>query len=83
MAVASSGIKPDQVLDCRGLLCPLPVIKTNKAIKSLAVGQVLEMLATDPGSKPDMLAWSRQTGHELLEVEEQDGVYRFLIRRKV
>lgn len=83
MAVALSGIKPDQVLDCRGLLCPLPVIKTNKAIKSLAVGQVLEMLATDPGSKPDMLAWSRQTGHELLEVEEQDGVYRFLIRRKV
>jgi len=80
--MAASGVKPDQVLDCRGLLCPLPVIKTNKAIKSLAVGQVLEMLATDPGAKPDMLAWSRQTGHELLEIDEQNGVYRFLIRRK-
>lgn len=74
-------VKPDQVLDCRGLLCPLPVIKTTKAIKSLAVGQVLEMLATDPGSKPDMLAWSKQTGHELLDVREDNGVFRFLIRR--
>ncbi len=74
-------VKPDQVLDCRGLLCPLPVIKTTQAIKSLAVGQVLEMLATDPGSKPDMLAWSKQTGHELLDVREENGVFRFLIRR--
>jgi tRNA 2-thiouridine synthesizing protein A len=74
-------VKADQVLDCRGLLCPLPVIKTTKAIKSLAVGQVLEMLATDPGSKPDMLAWSKQTGHELLEIHEENGVFRFLIRR--
>jgi len=74
-------VKADQVLDCRGLLCPLPVIKTTKAIKSLAVGQVLEMLATDPGSKPDMLAGSKQTGHELLEIHEEQGVFRFLIRR--
>ncbi len=79
--MATGGIKPDQVLDCRGLLCPLPVIKTNKAIKSLAAGQVLEMWATDPGSKPDILAWCRQTGHELLEVHEENGVYRFLIRK--
>lgn len=74
-------VKPDQVLDCRGLLCPLPVIKTTKAIQSLAVGQVLEMLATDPGAKPDMLAWSKQTGHELLDIREENGVFRFLIRR--
>lgn len=74
-------VKPDHVLDCRGLLCPLPVIKATKAIKSLAVGQVLEMLATDPGSKPDMLAWSKQTGHELLGIREEDGVFRFLVRR--
>ncbi len=79
--MATGDIKPDQVLDCRGLLCPLPVIKTNKVIKSMAVGQVLEMWATDPGSKPDMLAWSKQTGHELLEVHEENGVYRFLIRK--
>ncbi|MDT7947195.1 MAG: sulfurtransferase TusA family protein [Thermoflexus sp.] len=79
--MAPSGIKPDQVLDCRGLLCPLPVIKTSKAITSIAVGQILEVLATDPGSKPDFQAWSKQTGHELLEVHEEGGVFRFLIRR--
>lgn len=79
--MGESAVKPDQVLDCRGLLCPLPVIKTTNAIKTLAVGQVLEMLATDPGAKPDMLAWSKQTGHELLEIREEDGIYRFLIRR--
>jgi tRNA 2-thiouridine synthesizing protein A len=80
-AMASRGIDPDQVLDCRGLLCPLPVIRTSNAIKGLAVGQVLELLATDPGSKPDMLAWAKQTGHELLEVREDGGIFRFLVRK--
>lgn len=79
--MAQSELKADQVLDCRGLLCPLPVIRTSNAIKSLAVGQVLELLATDPGSKPDMAAWSKQTGHELLHVQEENGVYRFWVRR--
>lgn len=74
-------VKVDQTLDCRGLLCPVPVIKTTKAIKSMAVGQVLELLATDPGAKPDMEAWSRQTGHELLESRQDGPVYHFLIRR--
>jgi tRNA 2-thiouridine synthesizing protein A len=74
-------IKIDQTLDCRGLLCPLPVIKTTKAVKSLAVGQVLELLATDPGSKPDMEAWSRQTGNEIAESRQEGSVFHFLIRR--
>jgi tRNA 2-thiouridine synthesizing protein A len=74
-------IKPDHVLDCRGLLCPMPVIRTNNAIKAMQVGQVLEMLATDPGSGPDIKAWAKQTGHELLDGREEGQVYRFLIRK--
>lgn len=74
-------ITPDSTLDCSGLLCPMPVVKTNKALKSLAVGQVLEMIATDPGSMPDMEAWSRQTRHELLLAQEENGKFRFLIKK--
>ena len=71
----------DQVLDCKGLNCPLPVIKTKKAIEKMTVGQVLQMVATDPGSKPDMAAWSKSTGHELLEAREEGGLYTFFIRK--
>jgi len=74
-------IKEDQVLDCSGMLCPLPVVKTSKAIKTMEVGQVLKMVATDPGAPPDMEAWSRQTGHDLLSRNEGEGVYTFFIRR--
>jgi len=71
----------DKVLDCTGMMCPLPVIKTSKAIKELEVGQVLQMIATDPGAVPDMEAWSRQTGHEMLESTKQDGQFIFSFRR--
>ncbi len=74
-------IKVDQTLDCRGLLCPMPVLKTNSVIKKMKVGQVLEMIATDPGSKADMNAWTKRTKNELLEREEMDGLFRFYIRR--
>jgi tRNA 2-thiouridine synthesizing protein A len=74
-------LKADKVLDCSGLLCPLPVVKTSKAIKEIAVGQVLQMIATDPGAPPDMEAWSRQTGHELLDSHEENGKYIFHFRR--
>ncbi|MFQ6059068.1 MAG: sulfurtransferase TusA family protein [Anaerolineae bacterium] len=77
----SVAVKADQTLDCRGLLCPMPVIRTRQAIDDLAVGQVLEMIATDPGSKADMEAWTRQTGHELLAWEREGGVYRYFIRK--
>lgn len=82
--MAGSTVKPAMVLDTKGLLCPAPVIKTSQAVKQIQVGQVLEVLATDPGSKPDLTAWSKMTGNELLGVEEMDGtprVYRFHIRR--
>jgi tRNA 2-thiouridine synthesizing protein A len=75
---------PTKTLDTKGELCPLPVIKTSKAIAEIAVGQVLEVLATDPASKPDLQAWSKMTGHKLLSFAEEPGppkVYRYLIQR--
>ena len=71
----------DLVVDCTGLACPLPVVKTAQAIKNLARGQVLELLATDPGVEPDMRAWSSRTGNDLLGIANQDGVFHVLIRR--
>ena len=70
-----------KTLDARGLLCPMPVIKTKKAIMEIEVGDILEMLATDKGSIPDMEAWARQTGHELIQSEDRGETFRFLIRR--
>lgn len=74
-------MKVDQILDCKGLLCPLPVIKTKQAIDKMAVGQTLEMISTDPGSIPDMQAWSKGTGHELLDYKKDNGLFIFYIRK--
>ena len=71
----------DQVVDCTGLACPLPVVKTAQAIKNLVPGQVLELLATDPGVEPDMRAWSSRTGNDLLGITKQGDVFHILIRR--
>lgn len=73
--------KIDQTLDCKGLRCPLPVLKTKQALDKMQVGQILEMFSTDPGSKPDMAAFSKRTGHEILEAREEDGVYIFYIKK--
>ena len=75
------GEAPAQVLDCKGLQCPLPVIKTAQAIKAIEPGQVLELLATDPGVEPDMKAWSSRTGNELLGIERDGDTFHVLIRR--
>lgn len=69
-------------LDARNLSCPMPIVKTAVAIKPLASGDVLEVLATDPGSVKDFDAWSKVTGHELIESDAQDGVFRFVLRKK-
>jgi tRNA 2-thiouridine synthesizing protein A len=76
-------LKVDQVLDCKGLLCPMPLIKISKAIKGIQVGQTLEILVTDPGAKPDVEAWTKRVRHELLSSEQQEGVYRLLVRRTI
>jgi tRNA 2-thiouridine synthesizing protein A len=73
---------PAQVLDCTGLACPLPVVKTAQAIKQIEVGQVLELLATDPGVEPDMQAWTKRTGNELIDITQDGEVFHVLIRRK-
>lgn len=69
-------------VDARGLSCPMPIVRTAQAIKTLAPGAVLEVLATDPGSVKDFAAWCRSTGNELVEQTSDGAVYRFVIRRK-
>jgi tRNA 2-thiouridine synthesizing protein A len=69
-------------VDAKGLSCPMPIVKTAQAIQRVASGQLLEVLATDPGSVKDFAAWSRSTGNELVASSQEGGVYRFVIRRK-
>ena len=72
----------DHVLDAKGLNCPLPILKAKKMLRQLSPNETLEVFATDPGSTADFLAFTRATGHSLLEHDESDGAYRFLIRKK-
>jgi len=74
-------MQEDQVLDNSGLSCPMPILKTKKAVDALQTGQVLKMISTDPGSVPDVEAWSKKTGHEVLSSEEKDGKYIFFIKK--
>ena len=74
-------IKEDQVLDCTGMLCPMPIVKTSKAMKELQAGQILKMIATDAGSPPDIEAWSRQTGNELLLSSEEGNKFIFFLKK--
>lgn len=76
-----SEIQIAATLDCRGLTCPMPVIKLSKAIRTIEKGAVLEMLATDPGSVPDLDAFQKQTGHAVIEQSQAGGVFRFLVKR--
>lgn len=71
----------DQILDTKGLNCPQPLLRAKKAMGALAAGQTLEILATDPGAVKDFQAYSRQTGHELVQWNEEKGVFRFLLRK--
>jgi tRNA 2-thiouridine synthesizing protein A len=71
----------DHFLDAKGLNCPLPILKAKKALKPVAAGETLEILSTDPGSVADFQAFSRATGNELVEHDESDGVYRFVLKK--
>lgn len=71
----------DQTLDAKGLNCPLPILKAKKALKAVPAGGTLEILATDPGSVADFQAFCRTTGNELVEHDEDGGVYRFVLRK--
>ncbi|MDP6343048.1 MAG: sulfurtransferase TusA family protein [Alphaproteobacteria bacterium] len=71
----------DHVVDAKGLNCPLPILRAKKGLREVPVGGILQLLATDPGSVKDMEAFCRQTGHELVESADADGVYTYLVKR--
>jgi tRNA 2-thiouridine synthesizing protein A len=74
-------IAVDMTLDCTGMSCPMPILKTKKAIDTLQAGQVLKMISTDPGSVPDINAWTRKTGNALLDTEQAGGKYIFYLKK--
>ena len=77
-----SQIEIDQELDCRGLKCPLPILRTKKVIDRMVSGQVLKMVSTDPGSISDMDAWTSRTGNDLVESAQGDGEFVYYVRKK-
>ena len=72
---------PDTEIDCIGLFCPMPIVKTREAIHGMSPGELLAMLSDDPASDADMRSWCHGTGHELVDVTREDGIYRFLVRK--
>jgi tRNA 2-thiouridine synthesizing protein A len=81
MAQGPKVVNPDRQIDCTGLFCPMPILKTSEAVTQMAVGEVVEMLSDDPASDADMRRWAQRTGHELLEVVRSGAVYRFVLRK--
>lgn len=71
----------DQLLDARGLNCPLPILRAKQSLNNMQDGQILRILATDPGAIDDFQAFARQTGYLLLEAVEVDGEFRFLMQK--
>ena len=74
-------MKADQSLDCMGLYCPMPIVKTAETIKQLKPGEVLEIVADDKGIKQDMPAWCQATGHEFLGIEGGNGEIRVYVKK--
>jgi TusA-related sulfurtransferase len=81
MAQQSKLFNADRQIDCTGLFCPMPIVKTREAMTQMTVGQVLEMLSDDPASDPDMRSWARNAGHDLLQVTRSGVVYSFVVRK--
>ncbi len=71
----------DITVDTKGMACPMPIVKAKKALDSLQQGQIMEVLSTDKGSVNDFQAWVKQTNHELIQHVEEDGVYKFYVRK--
>lgn len=71
----------DLEVDARGLNCPLPILRAKKGISSLDKGQIMRVIATDPGSVKDLEAFCKQTGNQMLDAEQENGEYRFNIRK--
>ena len=79
---AEAEIKVDSELDARGLNCPLPILRTKKSLNTMESGQVLKVVATDPGSVRDFQAFAKQTGNHLLLCEESGAEFIFMLRKK-
>jgi len=73
--------EPTDTIDCSGMNCPLPVLKTKMKIDTMNAGDILRVTTTDPGSCKDMPAWADRVGHEIIESNESDGKYYFLVRK--
>ncbi|MCP3740393.1 sulfurtransferase TusA family protein [Rossellomorea sp. BNER] len=71
----------DKVLDVKGLACPMPIVKTRKAMKELESDQILEVQTTDKGAKSDLTAWVKSTGHKMLQSKEEHDVFTFWIKK--
>ncbi|WP_080597842.1 sulfurtransferase TusA family protein, partial [Rhodococcus rhodochrous] len=69
-------MQADVVIDTKGMACPMPIVKAKKALDNLETGQVMEVLSTDKGSVNDFQAWVKQTNHELIKHEEDNGVFK-------
>lgn len=74
-------MKADITVDAKGLSCPMPIVRAKKAMDGLQSGQIMELVTTDKGAINDFQAWARQNNHELLNVEEENGVLRFLVKK--
>ncbi|MFQ5854833.1 MAG: sulfurtransferase TusA family protein [Anaerolineae bacterium] len=74
-------LQPTRTLDCQGMIYPAPIFKAKEVLEAMEPGEILELLATDPGTGPDMPIWTEREGYELLETGEDDGVHRFYIRK--
>jgi rhodanese-related sulfurtransferase/TusA-related sulfurtransferase len=74
-------IKTNRIVDCEGLACPMPVVKTKKAMEEIRSGEVLEVRATDKGSVADLQSWASRTGHQYIGLKEEDGVFRHFLRK--
>lgn len=75
-------VRIDRELDARGLNCPLPILRTKKSLNDMTHGQVLKVVATDPGSVRDFQAFCKQTGNQLVSSTERDGEFLFVLRKK-
>ena len=81
MVDSSSQKRGHQILDCIGLYCPMPVLKTKQEVDKLAIGETLEVLADDPAAEEDLKAWAKRTGQKILKIEKTNEGMRFLIKK--
>ena len=78
----TENIKPDETLDCSGLSCPMPLLKTKKHIGNMQSGQILEVISTDPGTKNDLPSFAKRAGHEFMGVKEEEGRSKLYLKIK-